>query len=131
LNLSKDFYEYEFAEKVNTIYNKLNKNYNFKDKILTKPLFKDTNSIGQTYSNSFYLDDQINPSNLINLKNFFYLPLFSSFNNLEDSYESFKYLNYIYNNNNKIFLNVNNSSFVPYNYISVFDSFRSDFDDFS
>lgn len=131
LNLSKDFYEYEFADKVNIFYNKLNKNYNFKDKILTKPLFKDTNSIGQTYSNSFYLDDQINPSNLINLKNFFYLPLFSAFNNLEDSYESFKYLNYIYNNNNKIYLNINNSNFLPYNYISVFDSFRSDFDDFS
>ncbi len=132
LNLAKDFYEYESADKINSIYNNFNKNYKFKNKILTKPLFKDVNSVGKTYSNSFYLDDYITPTNLLISKNFYFLPLFSGINNLEDSYESLKYLNYFYNNNgNKIFLNSINNSFLPHSYLSVFDSFRSDFDDFS
>jgi len=132
LNLAKDFYEYESADKINSIYSNFNKNYKFKNKILTKPLFKDVNSVGKTYSNSFYLDDYITPTNLLISKNFYFLPLFSGINNLDDSYESLKYLNYFYNNNgNKIFLNSINNSFLPHSYLSVFNSFRSDFDDFS
>ena len=110
----------------------MNKFGTVKNKILTKPLFKDVNSVGKTYSNSFYLDDYITPTNLLISKNFYFLPLFSGINNLDDSYESLKYLNYFYNNNgNKIFLNSINNSFLPHSYLSVFNSFRSDFDDFS
>ena len=131
LNLAEDFYDYEFSDKFNTFYNDVNKNFNFKDKILNKPFFKNTNSIGNFYANTFYLDDFINPSNLLPSKNFFFLPLFSVINTLDDSYESLKYLNYFYNSNSKISLNLNNNNFQPYSYITVFDTFRSDYDDFS
>lgn len=131
LNLAKDFYEYEFFDKFNNFYNKLNKNINFKDKILNKPFFKDTSSTGNFYINSLYLDDFINPTNLINTKNFYIFPLFSAINNLDDSYESLKYLNHFYNNNNKIFLNLTTNNFQPYSYFFVFDMFRTDYEDFS
>ncbi len=131
LNLVKDFYDYEYADKFNNFYNSTNKNLNFKDKILNKPLFKDTNSIGNFYSNPFYLDDFVSPSTLLNSKNFFMFPLFNGIANLDDTYESLKYLNYFYNNSNKLFLNTNNNNFQPYSYTTVFDMFRTDYDDFS
>lgn len=131
LNLAKDFYDYEFFDKFSNIYNKLNRNVNFKDKILNKPFFKDTNSTGDFYINSLYLDDFVSPANLLASKDFSLFPLFSSLNNLDDSYESLKYLNYYYNNNSKIFLNSLTNNFQPYSYFFVFDMFRSNYDDFS
>lgn len=131
LNLSKNFYEHEYYDKFSNFYNKLNKNVNYKDKILTKPFFKDTNSTGDFYINSLYLDDFVSPADLISTKDFYIFPLFSAFNQLEDSYESLKYLNHFYNNNNKIFLNITTNNFQPYSYFFVFDMFRSDYEDFS
>jgi hypothetical protein len=99
--------------------------------MFTQPFFKDTLSTGDFYVNSLYLDDFISPSNLLKTKDFYIFPLFSALNSLEDSYESLKYLNHFYNNNNKIFLNSVTNNFQPYSYFFVFDAFRSDYDDFS
>lgn len=131
LNIAKDFYEFEFSDKFNQFYNKMNRNFNFKDKILNKPFFKDTNSTGNFYLNSVYLDDFLNPVELLNTKNFSIFPLFNSINQLDDTYESLKFLNYYFNNNSKIFMNMNTSYFQPYSYFFVFDMFRSDYDQFS
>jgi len=131
LNIAKDFYEFEFSDKFNQFYTKMNRNFNFKDKILNKPFFKDTNSTGNFYLNSVYLDDFLNPVELLNTKNFSIFPLFNSINQLDDTYESLKFLNYYFNNNSKIFMNMNTSYFQPYSYFFVFDMFRSDYDQFS
>ena len=131
LNLAKDFSDFEYFDKYSNFYNKLNRNFNYKDKILTKPFFKDTNSTGNFYVNSLYLDDFISPINLINTKNFSILPLFSILNEMDESYESLKYLNYFYNFNNKNNLNLNSNYFQPYDYLFVFDSFRSNYNGFS
>lgn len=50
---------------------------------------------------------------------------------IEDSYESFKNLNFYYFINNKIFLNLNSIFFPPYAYSHIANVFRSDFEDFS
>ncbi len=131
LSLAKDFYEQEYFDKFSNIYNKLNRNTNFKDKILAKPFFKDTLNTNELYSSSIYLDDFINPSNLLSTKDFSIFPVFSVIPVLEDSYESLKYLNYFFNTNDKIFLNTLNNGIQPYSYSSVFDMFRSNYDDFS
>jgi hypothetical protein len=99
--------------------------------MLTKPFFKDTLSIGNFYSSPVYLDDFVSPANLINTKNFFIFPLFSIFNEIEESYESLKYLNHFYNLNNKMMLISNNNYFQPYSYFFIFDAFRSDYSGFS
>lgn len=131
LSLSKDFEDYQYYDKFANFYNTLNKDLNFKNKALSKPFFKDTLSTGDFYTNSLYIDDFVSPANLINTKNFSIFPFFSIFNEIEDSYESLKYLNHFFNSNNKIFLNLNNNYFQPYSYLFVFDAFRSDYSGFS
>jgi hypothetical protein len=131
LNLAKDFADFEYFDKFSNFYNKFNRDHNFKDKILTKPFFKDTSSTGNFYVNSLYLDDFILPVNLVNTKNFSTLPLFSVLNEMDESYENLKYLTYFYNFNNKNSLNLNSNYFQPYSYLFVFDSFRSDYSGFS
>ena len=130
LNISKNFYEHEYNNKFNTYYNQFNKKIHFKDNKCNTSFFKNT-LIGDFYSNTLYLDDFVNPVNLISTKNFSLFPLLSSLNNLDDSYESLKYVNYFFNNNNKILLNSSIINFNPYSFISVFDSFRVDYEDFS
>lgn len=133
LTLAKDFYEYEYFDKFAKYYNNFDRNYEFKNEILTRPFFKDTSvaNYGDYYTNSLYLDDFVSPANLISTKDFFIFPLFSSFNVLDDSYESLKYLNHYFNTNNKIFLSSLTNNFQPYSYFFVFDMFRSNYDDFS
>jgi len=108
----------------------MNRDLEIKDKILTEPFFKNTLVTDNTYPAPLYLDDFINPSNLIVTKDFSNFPLFSALNNLEDSYESAKFLNYFNNNNNKISLNAFNSGLGMYSYSFVFDMFRSNYDEF-
>lgn len=131
MNLSKDFYEYEYFDKFTSFYNDLNRNISPKNDILTKSLFKNTLNTGDFTTNSLYLDDFVSPTSLLNTNSFSIFPLFSVFNYLEDSYESLKYLNHFYNVNNKIILNSLNNNFQPYSYFFVFDMFRADYEDFS
>lgn len=131
LGLAKDFSDFEYFDKFSLFYNKLNRNIDYKDKILTKPFFKDTSSTGNFYSSTLYLDDFISPVNLINTKNFSVFPLFSIFNEIDESYESLKYLIYFYNTTNKTIFNLNNNYLQPYSYLFVFDAFRSDYTGFS
>ena len=130
ISLAKDFYDHEYFDKFATIYNEMNRDLEIKDKILTEPFFKNTLVTDNTYPAPLYLDDFINPSNLIVTKDFSNFPLFSALNNLEDSYESAKFLNYFNNNNNKISLNAFNSGLGMYSYSFVFDMFRSNYDEF-
>jgi hypothetical protein len=48
---------------------------------------------------------------------------------LEDAYESFKYVNYLYYLNYKTVLNSSNSSVQPLSYTQVIDNFRADYED--
>ncbi len=130
-SLVKNFNDFEYFDKFTNFYNKLDRNILIKDKILNKPFFKNTSINDTTYSNSMYLDDFVTPASLINTKNFFTFPLFSFMNNLDESYESLKYLNYYFNNNNKMYLNYLSNNFNLYSYSTIFDSFRSDYDEFS
>jgi len=131
LNLNKDYYDYEYFDKFSNLYNKFNRSNFNKNKLSFKPFFKDTSSTGDVYVASLYLDDFVSPVNLLKTKDFFIFPTFNLFNDMEDSYESLKYLNHFYNLNNKLLLNFSNSYFQPYSYLTVFDSFRSDYDSFS
>lgn len=130
-NLAIDFYNYSSLDKVTNIYNNSNRLAKYSDKIIEKPLFINNLDTGEHYSNSFYLDDYVSPSNLTLTKDFFTFPLFGMTNSMEESYDSIKYLNYIYNLNNNIYLNTNSNFLNAYSSFFIFDSFRSDFDEFS
>ena len=133
LSLTKDFYNYEYFDKAANYYNEFNRELIFKEKILNKPLLLNTlmeknSEIGAI---SFYLDDFVNPTNLIPSKDFFIFPTTTSFTNVEDNFDSFKNLYYLYNNNNKLFLNIHNNFINHHASSFVLDSYRSDFDDFA
>jgi len=131
LTLSKDYYDYDYFNKFSNFYNKLERNDHARNKILFSQFFKDTNSSGDSYVSSLYLDDFVSPANLLKSKDFFIFHIFNALNDIDESYESLKFLNHFYNSNNKLFLNLNNSYFQPYSYFYVFDSFRSDYSGFS
>ena len=96
LSLSKDYYDYTYFDKFSNFYNKLNRDNFAENKLLFSPFFKDTTSSGESYVNSFYLDDFVTPSNLLKSKDFFIFHIFNSLNDIEESYESLKFLNHFY-----------------------------------
>jgi hypothetical protein len=131
LALLNEFNNEESLNKNLSNYIKYDKNISEQVQVLNKQYFKDKTSVGDFYINTFYLDDLISPSSLLNTNNFNIFPIFSSLSVLDDSYESIKNLNFYYFLNNKIFLNLGSNFFNPYSYSQVSDMFRSDFEDFS
>lgn len=131
LNLTNDFYEYETLDKINKIFNSWNKFAKFKNRIIRDAFFKDTISAGDFIAGHFYLDDFINTVCLLPTKDLFIFPIFSTFNNVEESYDTLKYLNYEFNFYNKNFFNFYNKNFSAYAHSFAFDIFRSTYEDFS
>lgn len=134
LSLVKDFSNYDYfgkEEKFFNIFNKLLKKNSNGATLFLKPINKSGFVYGDFYSNSFYLDDSLNNVKNLPTKDFFIYPLIYSFINNEESYESLKNLVYYFNNNNLFFFNTSVNYFYPLSYSTVFDSFRSDFDEFS
>lgn len=131
LTLVKEFYTPEYVDKTFRLFLKYNRINKVKNDVVNKSFFKDQSSTGEYYSNLLYLDDNISPSNLLKTKDFYIFPSIFSFINSEDSYESFKYLTYIFNDTNNSVNFFFNNFFNPTNYSTVLDTFRSDFDEFS
>ena len=112
-------------------YNKFNRENFASNKLIFSPFFKNTLINNEFYPNTFYLDDFITPSNFLKFKDFFIFHNFNLLNDIDESYESLKFLNHFYNSSNKSSLNINNIYFQPYSYLFIFDSFRSDYQGFS
>jgi len=130
LILNKEFYDYEYFDKISNYYHELNRLIEDKEKILYRPFFNDSLN-DEKYPNYLYTDDSVSPSNLLLSKDFFLFPLITSFANSEENFESSKDLNYTFNNNNKILLNLFNARNNPLSSATVLDYFRSDFDEFA
>lgn len=102
-----------------------------KDSPLSAQVSKDEASTGSTYGNSVQMDDaMINPST-VPLNNFELLPIYSELNELDDSFASFKGLNSLFSKFSTSALSVTGSGVSPRSYMSVFNHFRSDYEDFS
>jgi hypothetical protein len=112
-------------------YNQFNRFTESTDKFMNTSIFMDTNIANTTYTNTVYTDDFVSPANLLATKEFSTFPLFSIFSFLDESYESLKYLNYLFFTNNKLTLNFFNFNLQPYNSLFVFDAFRADYEDFA
>jgi len=93
------------------------------------PFFDDTTTPGEYYSSSIYLDDFASNINLTNTKDFYIFPVTNLLNNLEDSYEAFKFNTYLFNNNYGNVLNDNSAPINFHTYSYVFDFFRSNTED--
>jgi hypothetical protein len=103
----------------------------FKGRVSSNPLYTDLPSVGEVYPNPIYLDDVVTSPNTLATKDFFIFPIFSSISSLDDSYEVFKFLNYLYASTDKVLVLSSNGGLAAHTHFYVFDFFRPDSDEFS
>lgn len=135
MTISKDFSSKQVLSAKDTSlssqFSSVNLGLDIKDSPLTAQVSKDEASTGSTYGNSVQMDDSmINPSTLP-LSNFELLPIYTELNELDDSFSSFKGLNSLFSKFSTSALSVTGSGVAPRSYMSVFNHFRSDYEDFS
>jgi hypothetical protein len=102
-----------------------------KKDVVNTPFFKNTEIIGEFYSNNFQIDEAILPLNLTQLDSFSILQLSNLNANLDESYESLKYINHFVNKNNKVLLNNLNNFNQNHSQTFFANTSRSNYDDFS
>jgi hypothetical protein len=97
---------------------------------LSKNFLLDTNSNSKNlHSIPVFSEEPITNPKLTNTKDFNLFSNEVTTENLDDSYESSKYINYLYYTNYKNILNNYTSNLQPLSYSTVFDSFCSDYED--
>jgi hypothetical protein len=106
------------------------KDSKLKSGFLSKNTLSDLNTNSKNlYSLPIFSEEYLINPKFTNLKNF---GLFSNevlVDNLDETYESSKYVNYLYFLNFKNLINNSTNNLYPISYVSVFDSFRSDYED--
>jgi hypothetical protein len=69
------------------------------------------------------------PSNLVSLNRFYSLPLESSVESMEESFDAIKYTKYLNFNKYKTLLSTSSNATNAYTYTTVLDPFRADYED--
>jgi hypothetical protein len=96
---------------------------------LSKPYLKDQNLSINSFALPVFSNEPILNTSLINYKDLEIFPNDLLVDSSEEGYESSKYINYMYYLNYKSLLNGYFNNVQPVSYASVFDSFRSDYED--
>ena len=92
---------------------------------------KDLSTLGESYSNSIQMEDYtLNPLT-VQTQNFSLLTLYGDLLELDETYSNFKSVNSIFSKTATPTLGMSTNSMATRSYISVFNSFRSDFEDFT
>jgi heme/copper-type cytochrome/quinol oxidase subunit 2 len=135
INLSKDFVKSQNVSNGEVIFNGNffadNTNLSNTNKLLLNPVYKDVSLIGQLYSNSLESDDFTSTSDLMLLKNFSIFPNIDLFSNFDEFVTSYKNLQTLTNSSLGAVATTPNWFNTPSSYLSVFNMFRSDFEDFN
>lgn len=98
--------------------------------LLAKAL-KDSSLIGSYYGNSVQMEDYVsNPQNISTYK-FSLIPLYSELSEIDDSFNSFKGLSSLLSKFSAPTFSFTSPGLSTRSYISVFNNFRSDFEDFN
>jgi hypothetical protein len=130
LNILQNNKEYLLFKKQEELFNSSTRLKKFKNSQFAKPLekslFTDSSNIN---SLPIYSEDSIIPSNLVSLNRFYILPLESSVELMDESFDSMKYMKYINFNKYKTLFSVSSNSTSPYSYTTILDPFRADYED--
>jgi hypothetical protein len=123
----------DFFKKQENLYNnslRYLKDTKLKSGLLSKKFLVDTNLSTKNVSSLpvFSEESFLNPT-ITSVKNFSLLANEGYIDGVEDVYESSKYLNYLYYHNFKNLVNNTVNNIQPLSYTTVFDSFRSDYED--
>jgi hypothetical protein len=123
----------DFFKKQEVLYNnafRAAKDSKLKSGFLSKTFLTDTNSNSKNlHALSIFSEEAILDPKLVSLKDF---SLFSNemlVDGSDEAYESSKYINYLYYTNYKNIINNTSNNINPLSYLTVFDSFRSDYED--
>ena len=95
------------------------------------PIHKETSLVGQFYMNSLESDDFTTPADLTLLKNFNIFSVIDSLTSTDESFNSYKNLSSLTSAASNALLYNGFSENTPVSYLSLFNNFRADFDDFS
>ena len=100
-------------------------------RLLTSTPIKDLSLVGSAYGNSIQMEGySVNPS-MLNTQNYSLLPLYAELNEMDDTFSNFKSLSSVLDKFSTISLASSTLSFGSRSYISVLNTFRSDFTDFN
>jgi hypothetical protein len=123
----------DFSNKQETLFNtgmRYVKDSKLKSGVLLKPFLLDSNV---NYSNinslPIFSEEPLSNTKSIVLKDLNLFPNELTSESMEEGYESVKYVNYLYYLNYKNILNGLSNNIQPVSYTTVFDSFRSDYED--
>lgn len=98
---------------------------------LTGKPMKDTSLIGSYYSNSVQMEDHLANPGLLPTQKFALMPLYSELSEIDDSFNAFKGLNTLMSKFSNPAVGFSSPGLATRSYISVFNNFRSDFEDFN
>jgi hypothetical protein len=98
---------------------------------LTTKTLKDSSLIGSYYSNSVQMEDYVTNPYALSTQKFALMPLYAELSELDDSFNSFKGLSALMSKFSSPALGFTTSGLSSRSYISVFNNFRSDFEDFN
>lgn len=98
---------------------------------LLSRLSKDLSLVGTSYANSVQMEDSIQSPWLVSTDSFSLLPVFNDLGEIDDSYATFKHLTTLFNRFSSPTLSITAPSLSTRSYLSVFNYFRSDYDDFT
>jgi hypothetical protein len=130
LNILQSNKEYLAFKKQEELFNSTTRSKKFKNSQFSKPMsksiFLDNSNVN---SLPIYAEDAIMPSNLVSLNRFYSLPLESSVESMEESFDAIKYSKYLNFNKYKTLLSTSSNGTGTYAYTTVLDPFRADYED--
>lgn len=98
---------------------------------LTTSVSKDKSLVGEFYSNSIQLEDYVPAPSATSTHDFSSFPIYSELAELDESFTNFKSTPLLFSKLSSPILGIGSDSLTPRSYISVFNHFRSDYDDFT
>jgi hypothetical protein len=101
------------------------------DQPLTAPVLKDLSATGSYYANSIQMEDYVADPLMLSTDNLGRLNVSADLNDLDDTYSTFKGLSSLFSRFSTTPLSVTTDSLSTRSYLSVFNYFRSDYEDFS
>jgi len=132
-NIKQNASSSDFFKKQEVLYNtslRSVKDSKIKTGFLSKNILSDTNINSKNlYSLPIFSEETILDPKLTTLKDFSTFSNEMLVDNSDETYESSKYVNYLYYLNYKNILNNTTLNIQPLSYTTVFDSFRSDYED--
>jgi len=130
LNILKNNVSYSVFKKQEDLFNSSTRLKKFRNSVAYKPSSRhSTATAGYTNSLPVYSEEAITPTALLPLNKFYYYPIESSADLIDESSEAPKSAKFLQFNDYKNSIRSSSNSVSPYSYTYVLDPFRADYED--